>query len=52
MYLKGDPKEDFNVFMQDFEDVDENRLRQVLKTSNISGLTKKDIIEVLYGTYS
>lgn len=49
--LQGDPKEDFDVFMQAFEDVDENRIRQVLKTSNISGLAKKDIIEVLCGTY-
>lgn len=49
--LNGEPKNDFIKFLPIIEDIEEDRIRSILKSSNISNISKGTIIELLRLVY-
>lgn len=49
--LAGMPSQDFNIFLPIFQKLDEERIRNILKSSQIVGVTKEDLISLLESTY-
>ena len=49
--LKGKVKENYDEFMLIFKNVDESRIKSILKSADIYGVSKKDIIDSMLLTY-
>lgn len=49
--LNGEPKNDFKNFLPIIEDIDKDRIRSILKSSNISNISKDIIIELVKSVY-
>lgn len=50
--LSGMPREDFDAFLPIVAAMDENRIKQILQGSNITTLSKNDVIETLKQVYT
>lgn len=51
VYLTGMPRDDFQKFLPIFDELDEDRVRNVLKSNQIGGVTKQDLLSLLESTY-
>lgn len=49
--LTGMPSRDFQKFLPIFEQLDGDRIRNILKSSQITGVTKEDLLMLLKSTY-
>ena len=49
--LNGEPKNDFIKFLPIIESIEEDRIRSILKSSNISNISKGTIIELFKSVY-
>lgn len=51
VHLTGMPSDDFQKFLPIFDALDEDKVRNVLKSNQISGVTKQDLLSLLESTY-
>ncbi|MGV6830572.1 MAG: hypothetical protein ACWA5P_03295 [bacterium] len=51
VHLTGMPRDDFQKFLPIFNELDEDRVRNILKTNQIGGVTKQDLLSLLKSTY-
>jgi len=49
--LEGKPQEDFVAFMPILEKIDENRIKNILRSAGISNVSREDVINVLISVY-
>ena len=50
--LTGTPREDFTTFLPILEEVDKNRIENILKGAGINNVSKEDILGILEAVYS
>ena len=49
--LTGTPNSDFEEFLPIFEQLEEDRIKNILKSNHLMGLTKQDLLDLLKSTY-